>query len=72
MVKQTIFICVEYVRVYENPMSTDTKKLHEDTRQRLFEFDEFRVSRELVQWVQPNSGEPDDLEVLLDRVDSFA
>jgi hypothetical protein len=53
-------------------MKPETEKLFEDTRQRLFESDEFRASRELIQWVQTNAGNPDDLDTLLDRVDRFA
>ena len=53
-------------------MKPEIEKLLEDTRQRLFESDEFRVNRELVQRVQPNSGESDELDVLLDRIDRFA
>jgi hypothetical protein len=53
-------------------MNPATEKLLEDTRQRLFESDDFRVNRELVQWVQPNTGDPDDLDTLLDRIDRFA
>ena len=53
-------------------MTSETKKLHEDTRRRLFDSDEFRVNRELIQWVQPNAGKPDDLDTLLDRIDRFA
>ena len=53
-------------------MKPETERLLEATRQRLFESDEFRVNRELVQWIQPNAGESDDLDTLLDRIDRFA
>jgi hypothetical protein len=53
-------------------MKPETKQLLEETKKRLFESDEFRLSRDLIQWVQPNAGEPDDLDTLLDRIDQFA
>jgi len=53
-------------------MRPETEKLFEETRRRLFESDEFRVPRDLLQWAPSNSGEPQDLDVLLDRVDRFA
>ena len=53
-------------------MTPETEQLLEDTRRRLFESEEFRVNRELIQWVQPNSGDTDDLDSLLDRADLFA
>jgi hypothetical protein len=53
-------------------MKPETKKLLEETKQRLFESDEFKVSREHVQWVQPNFGEPDNLDTLLNRIEQFA
>jgi hypothetical protein len=52
-------------------MKPETQKLLEETKQRLFESDEFAVSRNLIQWVQTNSGKPDDLDTLLDRIDRF-
>ena len=52
-------------------MKPETEKLLEDTRRRLFESDEFRINRELVQWVQPDQGQPDDLDTLLDRIDRY-
>ena len=53
-------------------MKQETQKILEETKQRLFKSDEFKVSREHIQWVQPNSGEPDELDTLLDRIDQFA
>ena len=53
-------------------MNSETEKILEETKQRLFESDEFKVSREHIKWVQPNSGEPDKLDVLLERIDRFA
>ena len=53
-------------------MRPETEQLLEDTQKRLFESDEFRVNRELIQGVQPNSRQPDDLDTLLDRTDRFA
>ena len=53
-------------------MTPETEKLLEDIRRRLFESEEFRVNRELIQVVQPNSGKPDDLDSLLERIDRFA
>ena len=53
-------------------MKPETSQLLDDTRRRLFESDEFRVSRELVQWVETNSGEPDDVDEILDRIERFA
>ena len=49
-----------------------TKTLLEDTRRRLFESDEFRVSRNLIQWTQQNSGKQENLDTLLARIDNFA
>jgi hypothetical protein len=53
-------------------MKPETEKLLEDTQKRLFGSDEFRVNRELIQGVQPNSGQSDDLDTLLDRINRFA
>ena len=53
-------------------MKPETAKLLEETRRRLFETDEFQASRDLIQWTQPNSGEPENLDVLLDRVEQYA
>ena len=53
-------------------MKPETEKLFEDTRRRLFESDEFRISRDLIQWAPHNTGDIEDLDVLLDRVDQFA
>ena len=53
-------------------MKPETQKLLEETKQRLFESDEFVASRDPIQWVQTNSGEPDDLDTLLDRIHRFA
>ena len=53
-------------------MKPETQKLLEKTKQRLFESDEFSASRDLIQWVQTNSGEPDDLDTLFERIDRFA
>jgi len=53
-------------------MRPETSQLLDDTQRRLFESDEFRVSRELVQWVETNSGELDDVDEILDRIERFA
>jgi hypothetical protein len=52
-------------------MNTEIEQLLEDTKQRLFQSDEFRVSRDLIQWTQRNSGKQEDLEVLLELIDRF-
>ena len=53
-------------------MKPETAQLLEKTRQQLFESEEFRASRDLIRWTIPNSGEPEDLDVLLDRVERYA
>lgn len=62
-----------YRHLFHRPvMKPETTQLLEETKRRLFESDEFKASRELIQWVQLNSGDPDDLDTLLDRIDRFA
>ena len=64
-------ICLLFLR--GNIMSKpEAQKLLEETKQRLFESDEFVVSRNLIQGDQTNSCQPDDLDTLLDRIDRFA
>ena len=53
-------------------MQKKTEKLLEATKQRLFQSDEFRVSRDLIRWTQRNSDKPEELDVLLERIDRFA
>jgi len=53
-------------------MKPETEHLLTDTKRRLFESDEFRVSRNLIRWTQRNSDKPEELDVLLDRIDRFA
>ena len=51
-------------------MKPETQKLLEETKQRLFESDEF--ARDIIRRNQATSGKPDNLDMLLDRVDRFA
>ena len=54
-------------------MKPETQKLLEETRQTLDEFaDFFATSRNPVHCDQTDSGEPDDLDTLFDRIDEFA
>jgi hypothetical protein len=52
-------------------MKPETEQLLEKTRQKLFDSEEFQASRDLIRWTIPNSGEPDDLDILLDRVERY-
>jgi hypothetical protein len=53
-------------------MQPELEKLLEDTKQRLFHSDEFRVSRDLIRRTQGNAGQTEELDVLLERIDRFA
>ena len=55
-----------------NEICPATQQLLEDTRRRLFEADEFQISRNLIQWTQQNSGKIENLDTLLERIDNFA
>ncbi|GHT10543.1 hypothetical protein FACS1894170_02810 [Planctomycetales bacterium] len=53
-------------------MKAETEKLLAETKERLFVSDEFSAVRKIISWTPPNSGEVEDLDVMLDRIDRFA